>query len=207
MATGNTSFLSPRRWADYIFKNSSRVAHNRWAVAMIFLLELAGCTIVPLPNALIIVAFVTAAPRKWAQFALGATVGSVVGGLSLYIIGRGFSNTLGERLIAFYGTEGGWAGVVEWFNSEWGISFILLAGITTGLFRVASLGAGFTAMDPVLFLALLSLSRCIRWFAECAAIKYFGQRMRNWPGYYFKYAALGAVVIFIAALLIVKLAV
>ncbi|HKP87855.1 MAG TPA: hypothetical protein VJZ26_17265, partial [Blastocatellia bacterium] len=57
---------------------------------------------------------------------------------------------------------------------------------------VASLAAGFTAMNPLVFLAVLTLSRALRWTAECAAVKYLGDRARTWPRHYYKYAAVGA---------------
>ena len=46
-------------------------------------------------------------------------------------------------------------------------------------------------MNPLLFLSVLALSRGIRWIAECAAIKYVGDRVRTWPRHYYKYAAVG----------------
>jgi membrane protein YqaA with SNARE-associated domain len=91
--------------------------------------------------------------------------------------------------------------VVEWFQSEWGFAFIALAGMTTGLFRIASLGAGFTGMNPLVFILILCASRGVRWITECAAVKIVGDRIWNWPGHYFKYATIGAVLILLATLL------
>jgi membrane protein YqaA with SNARE-associated domain len=154
-------------------------------------MELVGCTIFPLPNALIMVALVTAAPRKWLRFALGATAGDLAGGIALYAASRLFFQSFGMQLISFYQLTEKWAYVVEWFQTGWGIAFIFLACITTGLFRVAGLAAGFTAMNPFLFLGVLILSRGTRWTAECAAIKYVGDWVHTWPKHYYKYAAVG----------------
>ena len=169
--------IGPRRWADKFISNAVLIAEHRFALGMVCLLELAGCTIAPIPNALLMVGLVTAAPRKWLRFALAATVGSVVGGLALYLIGRLFFQSLGQPLISFYGADTQWASIAEWFNTGWGILFVLFASVTTGLFRIASIGAGFTIMNPVTFIIALALGRCFRWTAECAAIKYVGQRM------------------------------
>lgn len=198
--------LNLRRWADNVCRNAERVAGHKWAESVVFTMELVGCTIFPLPNALVMVALVMAAPRKWLRFALGATAGDMVGGIALYAISRLFFESFGGRLISFYNANESWAAVVEWFQSGWGIGFIFLACITTGLFRVASLAAGFTAMNPLVFLSVLTLSRGIRWSAECAAIKYVGNRARTWPKHYFKYAAVGAGVIVFVVLIVVKFA-
>ena len=174
-------------------------------MGFVFLLELLGSTVIPLPNALVMVALVTAAPRKWLRFAISATLGSIGGGIALYIIGRLFFKSYGESLITSYGATDNWLGVVEWFNSGWGISFVIFACISTGLFRVASIGAGFTAMNPLLFLFILSLSRCTRWVAECGAIKYVGGRIQTWPKHYFKYAAVWAALLAFTVLVVVTL--
>ena len=174
-------------------------------MGFVFLLELVGSTIIPLPNALVMVALVTSAPRKWVRFGLSATFGSIAGGIALYIIGRMFFQSYGESLVTYYGATEGWASAVEWFNSGWGISFVIFACISTGLFRVASIGAGFTAMNPLLFLLILSISRSTRWVAECGAIKYVGERVRTWPRHYFKYAAVGAALLVFTVLIVVTL--
>ena len=50
--------VNPKRWAERIRRNARRVAEHRSAPAVVFLLELIACAIVPLPNALIMVAMV-----------------------------------------------------------------------------------------------------------------------------------------------------
>jgi membrane protein YqaA with SNARE-associated domain len=200
--------ISLGRWRDKLFRNAERIAEHRWAEGIVFLMELVGCTIFPLPNALTMVALVTAAPRKWLRFALGAVAGDLVAGVVLYAASRLFFQSFGLRLISFYQLTEKWASVVEWFQTGWGIAFIFLACITTGLFRVAGLAAGFTAMNPLLFLTVLTLSRGFRWVAECAAIKYVRDRVRSWPKHYYKYAAVGvgAGLLAFAVLVFVKLA-
>jgi membrane protein YqaA with SNARE-associated domain len=197
--------LRPRRWIESLCKNAERAAQHRWAVPAVLGLELIGCTVVPLPVALLLVAFVTAAPKKWVRFALSATGGSMIGGVVLYFVGRAFFGSVGQSLIHFYGTEERWSNVVSWFNSDWGLTFVVLGGMTTGLFRAVSLAAGLTAMNPLLFLGLLSFSRLIRFLAECGAIRYVGDRARSIPAGYFKYVTAGAAVIIVAALILVSL--
>ncbi|HEY9232762.1 MAG TPA: hypothetical protein VIS78_11470 [Blastocatellia bacterium] len=197
--------INPQRWAEKIRRNAERVAEHRSASSVVFLLELIGCTVVPLPNALILVAMVTAAPRKWLRFALSATAGSVVGGLLLYAVSRLLFESLGQRLIAFYGATERWHEVVAWVQGGWGLAIVFIAAMTTGFFRLTSLAAGFTAINPLAFAAVLAASRGVRWVAECAAIKFVGDRLRTWPKHYLKYAALGTGLIVLAVLLAVTL--
>lgn len=197
--------LAGKQLPQRILQNAERIAHHKYALGAVFLLELAGSTIIPLPMALIMVALVSAAPKKWARFAAGATLGSVAGGLVLYVIGRAFFSTAGQSLINYYGSEEGWTRVVGWFHSEWGLALVVLAGVTTGLFRVASLAAGFTTMNPAVFLLILLLSRVARWFAECYAIKYVNGRVRTWPKSYLKYATVATMAVVLVTLLVVTI--
>jgi membrane protein YqaA with SNARE-associated domain len=193
--------IHPKRWAEQIRRNAERVAEHRSAPSLVFLLELGGCTVVPLPNALILVALVTAAPRKWLRFSLSATAGSLVGGVLLYGVSRLLFESVGERLITFYGAGERWHEVVAWMQSGWSLGLIFVAAMTTGFFRLASLAAGFTAINPLAFAVVLAASRAVRWTCECAAIKFVGGRLRLWPNRYFRYAAAGAGLLAIAALL------
>ena len=197
--------VNVKQWAEHVRRNAERIANHRSASSCVFLLELCCCTILPLPNALILVAMVTAAPRKWLRFALSATAGSVVGGVLLYAVSRLLFESWGHRLIELWGATERWNDVVQWFQSGWGIGVIFFAGMTTGFFRLGSLAAGLTAMDPLAFMAVLAASRCVRWVCECAAIKFVGDRMRAWPVHYFKYAAVGAGLLAFAVLLALTL--
>jgi membrane protein YqaA with SNARE-associated domain len=197
--------IDPKRWAESIRRNAERVAEHRSASSCVFLLELIGCTVVPLPNSLILVAMVTAAPRKWLRFAISASAGSMIGGLLLYGVSRLLFETWGHRLIGFYGATERWNEVVSWFQSGWGIGIVFIAAMTTGFFRLASLAAGFTAMNPLAFVIVLTASRAVRWTSECAAIKFVGDRMRVWPKRYIKYAAVGAGLLAFVVLLAVTL--
>jgi membrane protein YqaA with SNARE-associated domain len=197
--------INPRRWAERIRRHAVRVAEHRSATSCVFLLEVICCTVVPLPNALILVAMVTAAPRKWLRFAMSATAGSLTGGLLLYAVSRLLFESWGERLIAYYGATGRWNDFIVWFQSGWGLGIIFIAAMTTGFFRLASLAAGFTAMNPLAFAAVLAASRAVRWTCECAAIKFVGERVRQWPTHYFKYAAVGVGLLAAVVLLAVTL--
>src|SRR5205085_4125440 len=134
---------NPKRWAEYLRRHAGRIAGHRSASCFVFLIELVCCTVVPLPNALILVAMVTAAPRKWLRFALSATAGSLAGGLLLYAVSRLLFESWGQRLIAIWGATERWNDVVQWFQSGWGIALVFLAAMTTGFFRLGSLAAGF----------------------------------------------------------------
>jgi membrane protein YqaA with SNARE-associated domain len=200
-----TRFWSSNWWTEKLKPNAERIAEHPRAEGIVFLLELTGLTLFPIPVALMLVALVTAAPRKWLRFALSATLGSTLGSSILYIIGYAFFQSMGERLLSLYGAQENWNGIVERFDSHFGIGFILLAGLTTGLLRIASLGAGLSAMNPLLFLGLIIISRSLRFIAECAAIKYLGERAKSWPKHYYKFASIAIVGAILITIVVISL--
>jgi membrane protein YqaA with SNARE-associated domain len=199
------SFLRPRQLISIITSDAERLANHRWATALIFALELVGCTVFPIPVAIALVALVTAAPRRWVRFALGATFGSAVGAVVLYVIGQAFFESAGRWLISTYAGEERWAKVAGWYGSEWGLLLVLFASVTTGFFRVAGLAAGLTSMNPIAFLAAVSISRCARFMAECGAIRFVGERARGWSPNYFKYVTVGTIAALATAMILVAL--
>lgn len=196
-------YWKPRWWRETLIPKAQEVAAQPRASIIVCLLELAGLTIFPIPVALILVAFVTAAPRKWLPFALSATTGSIIGSMVLYLVGYAFFHSIGERLIAFYGMQERWSDIVEKFDGNFGITLILIAGMTTGLVRLASLAAGFTVFNPLFFLLLMAASRVVRFVAECAAIKFVGERALAMPRRSYKYVALavGSAILIALAIL------
>src|SRR5262245_16409926 len=160
---GLADIWNAKQWTRRITENAEWIAEHRWSLAIVAAIEFIGCTLIPLPVALIIFTLVAAAPRKWKRFAVSATAGSTSAGIVLYFVGRVFFSSFGERLIHFYGIESKWATVVDKFDSGLGVSLIALAAATTGLFRVSTLGAGFTGMNPVTFIAALGVTQAARW--------------------------------------------
>jgi membrane protein YqaA with SNARE-associated domain len=202
---GIAEIWNSKQWTRRITENAEWIAEHRWSLAIVAAIEFVGCTLIPLPVALIIFTLVAAAPLKWKRFAFSATAGSVVAGLMLYFVGRLFFGSFGIRLIHFYGIEAKWATIVDKFNGGFGISLIALAAATTGLFRVSTLGAGFTGMNPVVFLSALAVTQAARWTIECGAVRYFGDHIKKLPAHYVKYAAAGAVLLLAVAVLIFRL--
>lgn len=199
-------YWNRRWWSETFTPKAQELAAKPRSAGIVGVLEFAGLTIVPIPVALILVAFVTAAPRKWLRFALSATSGSVLASMLLYLCGHAFFHSIGERMITFYGMQGHWSGIVEKFDSNFGITFILVAGLTTGFVRIAGIAAGFAAMNPLLFFALIAISRTIRFVAECGTIKFVGQRVISLPQHAYKYAAIATGLMLLIALAILTYA-
>jgi hypothetical protein len=60
-------------------------------------------------------------------------------------------------------------------------------------------------MDPVVFLSALLITQSARWGIECFAVRYFGDRIKQVPTVWVKYAAVGAFVVLAVVFLIFRL--
>lgn len=200
-----TRYWSSRWWTETLKPRAQQIAAHPRAEGFVFIFELAGITLFPIPVALILMALVTAAPRKWLRFALSASLGSILGSIILYLIGSLFFQSIGEKLIHLYGASERWMSLTDKFDGHFGITFILIAGMTTGLMRIACLAAGFTGLNPILFIFLLAFSRSVRFITECASIKFVGDRVQTFPKHYYKYGVIGVCLLVLVTLAILTL--
>ena len=195
-------YWNSRWWDERIKPTAQRIANQPRAEVLLFLIELVALLLLPIPVVLILVALVTAAPQKWWRFALSASAGSTLASLFLFLIGRAFFASFGERLLSLYSLQSGWTQVLSQFDGTAGVSIVLFAGLTSGLTRVVCLAAGFTGMNPALFVGLMVVSRTARFLTEGALIKYFGEKALQFPGAVSRYMPLA----FLLLLLLVMFA-
>jgi membrane protein YqaA with SNARE-associated domain len=189
-------------WAEKINPTAQRIAARPRAEALLFIFEVSALLIFPIPVALVLVAFTTAAPQKWWRFALSASAGSLLASYLLFLLGQAFFQSFGERVISFYNLQSNWGQILDRFDGGGGISLVLFAGLTTGVTRIVCLAAGFSGMHPVLFAGLIVVSRSTRFLAECAAIKYLGEKARKFPRRVYHYVPIAFPLVFLLALLI-----
>jgi membrane protein YqaA with SNARE-associated domain len=98
-------FWNSKQWTRRITENAEWIAEHPWSLVIVAAIEFIGCTLVPLPMALIIFSLVVAAPIKWKRFAVSATAGSTIAGILLYFVGRLFFGSFGDKLVHFYGID------------------------------------------------------------------------------------------------------
>lgn len=187
---------TPKRWAEKALKTTQSVANTPTALCIVFLTELTGCTLIPMPIELVLAALVTTVPKRWTKFAVSAALGSTVGGIVLYLVGRLLFESLGIHIVSMCGAGPQWDRVQSALNGGWGVPFLFVAYSTSGLFRIASIGAGVSRVSPVLFIALLILCRFVRFIIEVLAMKNLGERFRSGIRRYYIYASAVALLVF-----------
>ena len=117
-------------------------------------------------------------PGAALRIAVVCTISSVLGGLAGYAIGYFFYDTIGARIVEFYG----YAGKFEEFRgtyAEYGAWIVAMAGLTPFPYKVITIASGVFSLDLIVFVVASLLSRGGRFGIEAALLWKFGEPIRE----------------------------
>jgi membrane protein YqaA with SNARE-associated domain len=129
------------------------------------------------PDALLIPMVLADRERAW-LYATWCTITSVLGGLLGYAIGALFFDTIGARVIAFYGMEGKFESFRASY-AEYGLWIILIKGLTPIPFKIVTIASGAAHFDLVVFTLASIVTRAGRFFLVAALVYHYGPPIRD----------------------------
>jgi len=166
----------------------------------LFIIAFLDSSFLSLPqlNDLLVVTMVVPHPARFVYYALMATLGSIVGCLALYIVGR----RGGEALLRTRFGSGRKQGISRIFT-EHGLLALLIAAVLPppAPFKAFVLLGGITRMPVWQFTAAIAIGRGGRFLLIAALAAWYGRQVLDWI------AQNGRLVGLIAALLVVAAAV
>jgi membrane protein YqaA with SNARE-associated domain len=115
----------------------------------------------PIPPDVLLVPMVLAQRHRAWAFAALCTIASVLGGLAGYAIGFFLFETIGARVIAFYGLERGFEAFRTAYG-EWGLWIILIKGLTPVPFKIVTIASGAAQFDLTVFVLASLVTRGAR---------------------------------------------
>jgi membrane protein YqaA with SNARE-associated domain len=146
-----------------------------WVLAFVSFIE---SSIFPIPPDVLIVPMALAAREKAFRIAAVATVASVLGGLAGYGIGALLYETIGRRIIEFYGVATEFTAFQEAYR-EWGWWIVMGAGFTPFPYKVITIASGVAELDLWTFIAASVVSRGARFYLEAWLLWRYGQPIRG----------------------------
>lgn len=171
-----------------------------WAL---FLIAFAESSFFPIPPDVLLIAIAVLVPKRSFRYALICSVGSVLGGMLGYLIGYGFYDAVGARIIEFYGLTSAYERVRLMYESN-AFAAIAIAGFTPIPYKVFTIAAGvFEVSFGVLVLAS-ALSRSARFFLVAGLIYLFGPKVQGFIDKYFDVLSIAFVVLFVLGFVVVK---
>jgi membrane protein YqaA with SNARE-associated domain len=175
--------------------------HALWFLAAVSFIE---SSVFPIPPDVMLIPMVLAARQKAWRYATVATLSSVVGGWLGYAIGYWLYPVIGEPIIAFYHLQDTFAHFQGWFaaNGAW---VIIAKGWTPIPFKLITITAGFSHLDPLAFTLASIVSRSIRFFLVTGLLWKYGEPIRIFVEKRLTLVTTGFVVALVGGFLVIKL--
>ncbi|KAF0249108.1 MAG: hypothetical protein FD167_1491 [bacterium] len=193
-----------RAWTRKIYTHSQEWAKSPNCMRDLTILSIISCTIVPIPVEALLIAVISAVPKRWFRAVLSITLGSMLGALICYLVGR---LLLGQAvyLLQYFAPTDNWEEIKNSVSKE-GMLYLAIASFTPGLFRVGMVAAGVIGYNVILFTISVAIGRIVRFSLEAALLRIFGDKLRLFLEKNFDMVSLAMGVLGLIVLLIMKLA-
>ena len=155
-----------------------QVAESRyalWALAGLCFLQ---SIILPVPPDLLLIPMVLARRTRAWLFAGVATLSSVGGGVTGYVIGYFLYDMLGQHLLALWGHEDN-LGTFEMYRDTWGVWIVAAGALTPFPYKLVAIASGVARLDAVSFVLASLVARGMRFYVEAALLWYLGPTARR----------------------------
>jgi membrane protein YqaA with SNARE-associated domain len=135
--------------------------------------------------------------RRWAYFSLITSIFSVLGGITSYMIGFLFFDTLGQKIIDFYNMQAEFDKISGIFNDHafWAVFVSSFTPLPDKVFNLAS---GLFKVNIPTFIIAYIIGRSLRFFSVGFIMKVFGVRIAK---VIYKYLNTASVIIILLIVL------
>jgi len=190
-------------WVRQIYDKSLLWVQSPSGVWALFLLAVAESSFFPIPPDVFLMVLCIAVPKKSFRYAAICAVGSVLGGAIGYGLGLGFMDTLGVKILDWYGLQGKYT-VVQDLYQQYDALAVGAAGFTPLPYKLFTITAGAFKINFVTFMLMSIVSRSARFFLVAALIYKFGAPVRHFIERYFNLLSILFVILLIGGFLLVR---
>ncbi len=171
-----------------------------WAL---FFIAVAESSFFPIPPDVFLIALCIAVPKKSFRYAAICAIGSVMGGVIGYGLGLGFMDTLGMRILDWYGLQDKYAVVQDLYQryDAWAVG---AAGFTPLPYKLFTITAGAFKIDFATFFFVSLVARSARFFLVAALIYRFGAPVQYFIKRYFNILSIVFLALLIGGFILIK---
>ena len=174
--------------------------YGLWAL---FLIAVAESSFFPIPPDVFLIALCISVPRRSFFFAAICAAGSVIGGGIGYGLGLGFMDTIGIRILNWYGLMEKYE-VVQNLYQQYDALAVGAAGFTPLPYKLFTITAGAFKINFATFMLVSLAARSARFFLVAAFIYKFGAPVRTFIERYFNLLATLFFILLIGGFLLIK---
>jgi membrane protein YqaA with SNARE-associated domain len=149
--------------------------HAVWALATISFFE---SIFFPIPPDAVLLPMCLSQRRKSFLYATVCMLASVAGGVTAYMIGLFFYDTVGRVIIAFYGMDQKFDDVKAAYD-EWGAWLLVAKGFAPIPYKVMAILSGVLQMNLLTFVIASAAGRSIRFYLIAGLAWKFGDPVRH----------------------------
>jgi membrane protein YqaA with SNARE-associated domain len=190
-------------WIRQIYDKSLLWVQSPSGVWALFLLAVAESSFFPIPPDVFLMVLCLAAPKKAFRYAAICAVGSVLGGAIGYGLGVGFMDTLGVKILDWYGLQDKYV-VVQDLYQRYDALAVGAAGFTPLPYKLFTITAGAFKINFVTFILMSIVSRSARFFLVAALIYKFGAPIRSFIEKYFNLLTIVFLILLIGGFLLIR---
>ena len=196
---------SPQKlsWIRQAYDKSLLWVQSPSGVWALFLLAVAESSFFPIPPDIFLMVLCIAAPKRSFRYAAICAVGSVLGGAIGYGLGLGFMDTLGVKILDWYGLQDKYA-VVQNLYQQYDALAVGAAGFTPLPYKLFTITAGAFKINFVTFILMSIVSRSARFFLVAALIYKFGAPVRHFIERYFNLLSILFFILLIGGFLLIR---
>ena len=151
------------------------LAQHRCATPALAAIAFADSSFLPVPPDMLLVPMALLRPERLRRLLVICIVASVLGAVLGYLIGYWLWDLVGVPLVEFYGYRDAFS-VYQSMVGEWGVWIIIAKAFTPIPFKIAAIGAGVAAMDPLTFITAALVGRALHFAMVGVAVVLFGDR-------------------------------
>jgi membrane protein YqaA with SNARE-associated domain len=190
-------------WFRQIYDKSLLWVQSPSGVWALFLLAVAESSFFPIPPDVFLMVLCIAAPKKAFRYAAICAVGSILGGVIGYGLGMGFMDTLGVKILDWYGLQDKYV-VVQDLYQRYDALAVGAAGFTPLPYKLFTITAGAFKINFVTFILMSIVSRSARFFLVAALIYKFGAPIRYFIEKYFNLLTILFLILLIGGFLLIR---
>ena len=191
-------------WVRQIYDRSLLWVQSPSGVWALFFLAIAESSFFPIPPDVFLMVLCISVPRKSFRYAAICAAGSVIGGAIGYGLGMAFMDTIGMKILAWYGLHDKYE-VVQNLYQQYDAFAVGAAAFTPLPYKLFTITAGAFKINFVTFILVSLVARSARFFLVAAFIYKFGAPVRHFIERYFNLLSILFFILLIGGFLVVKL--
>ncbi len=172
------------RWLRRLYDWVLHWAETPYGEPALFLIALAEASFFPIPPDVLLIVLALSIPKRAFRYAGECLAGSLLGGALGYLIGLFLFDTVGIRIIEFYGLMEQYYKFQLWYE-KYNFWIIFTAGFTPLPYKVFTISAGVAKVNFLIFFIASLVSRGARFFLVSGLIWKFGEPIKDFIEKYF----------------------